>query len=87
MHDQLVGAISPNAKDIDVAIEYERGDADSFLYANEIARVFADSGVRPMSLDANSWLTSGAFGLAISTGAVVNPSPIVEAFEAAGMSP
>jgi hypothetical protein len=87
MRDELVNALRPHSASLDIQLEHERGDAETYSYALEIAGAFFESGIKQIRFDANSWLQSGSFGLAISTGTELTPSPVIDAFARAGMSP
>jgi hypothetical protein len=46
-----------------MVIEYERGDAEAFSYAREIAQTFAAGGTAKIRINANSWLNPNTFGV------------------------
>ena len=69
--------------DLNVRIEWERSDPESFSYAFDLHKIFIDAGVEKVSGEGNSWIGWQKFGLYVAASPAVNLSPIKEAFEKA----
>lgn len=81
----IVDTIRSKSQEIDLLVEYERGDPESFGYAREIAWLFQSAGVTRIRADANQYLVPGIFGIHIAAAPEIDVSDIIEAFSTVGI--
>ena len=82
----LRDAILPIASSIDLLIEYQRDDPESYSFWREITLAISEAGVNKIRWNANSWLGS-AFGIMVTGSPEFDASVIEEAFKTIGMPP
>jgi hypothetical protein len=86
-YSSIIKAIRDGAAEIDLLVEYERGDAEAFSYARQIAWAFEQAGVTKIRGDANSYWAPGIFGVRIASEPAIDILSIMDAFSAAGIEP
>jgi cell division septum initiation protein DivIVA len=84
-YSSIIKAIRASAAEIDLLVEYERGVAEAFSYARQIAWAFQQAGVTKIRGDANSYWAPGVFGVRIASEPAIDILSIMDAFSAAGI--
>lgn len=80
----IADALRDKSVILDVLIEYERGDPESFYYARDVMRIFFESGVQTVRCNPNSFLST-IFGLNMTVAAELSAVDVGGAFTRAGI--
>jgi hypothetical protein len=77
--------IGDKAAALDLLIEYERGDPESYSYAREIVQIFQNVKRSKIRFGANQLLGVSSFGLYLEFAPKIDGDPIAAAFRSAGV--
>lgn len=77
---QIAAAIRHMADDIDVLVEYDTSDKESWAYSLEITKVFVAAGVTKIRRTGNSFIGEIIFGIHMSASAPINLAFISNSF-------
>jgi hypothetical protein len=83
---KIAEAIRDKSSSIDVLIEYQSGDPESYYFALDIIKIFKESGVKKIRCIPNSYPVASVFGLHIANDPELDVSAIKEAFSIIGGS-
>jgi hypothetical protein len=82
-YSSITKAIRDITPEIDLIVECEYSDPESFLYARQIAWAFEQAGVTKIRAGANTILSPGVFGVSISAAPQTDLLSVIDAFAAA----
>jgi hypothetical protein len=82
-YSSITKAIRDIIPEIDLIVECEYSDPESFVYARQIAWAFEQAGVTKIRAGANTILSPGVFGVSISAAPQTDLLSVIDAFAAA----
>jgi hypothetical protein len=84
--EQIASAIGHMADEIDLLVEYERADPESWAYSLELTKVFVAGGVKKIRRVGNSYVPDLVFGIHMAASSLINFSFIAGEFSKAKIS-